>query len=62
LHELVLAVRDALEEMRPALEKAVADPVVYAWVETEWPVALGRLQVAGLYGAVTVTAGRAACA
>ena len=53
---------DALDEMRPALEKAAADPVVYAWVETEWPLALRRLQVAGLYGAVTVRIERAACA
>ena len=53
---------DALEEMRPALERAAADPVVHAWVATEWAVALRRLQVAGLYGAVAVRIERAACA
>ena len=53
---------DALEEMRPALERAAADPMVHVWVETEWPVALRRLQVAGLYGAVRVRIERAACA
>ena len=53
---------DALEEMRPALEKAAAEPVVHAWVETEWPAALRRLQAVGLYESVTVRVERAACA
>jgi hypothetical protein len=53
---------DALEEMRPALEKAAAEPAVHAWIETEWPVALRRLQAAGLYESVTVGVERAACA
>ena len=53
---------DALEGMRPALERAARDPVVCARVEVEWPAALRRLQAVGLYGAVTVRAQRAACA
>lgn len=53
---------DALEEMRPALERATRDPVVFGRVEVEWPAALRRLQAAGLYGAVTVRVERAACA
>ena len=40
---------DALEEMRPALERAAHDPVALARGEVEWPAALERLQVLGLY-------------
>ena len=53
---------DAIEKMRPALERAARDPIDFARVEVEWPAALRRLQAAGLYGAVTVRAERAACA
>ena len=53
---------DALEEMRPALERAATEPVVFARVEVEWQRALHRLQAAGLYGAVSVRTERAACA
>ena len=53
---------DALEEMRSALERAAGDPVAAARVEVEWPAALQRLQAAGLYEAVSVRVGRAACA
>ena len=53
---------DALEEMRPALERAAHDPVVSGRVEVEWPAALRRLQEAGLYGAVVTRAKRVACA
>ena len=40
---------DALEMMRPALERAARDPVALARVEVEWPAALERLQGLGLY-------------
>ena len=50
---------DALEEMRPALETAASDTVVFARVELEGPAALQRLQGAGLYEAVAVRAERA---
>ncbi|RYB01353.1 hypothetical protein [Lichenibacterium ramalinae] len=53
---------DALEVMRPALERAAIDSVVSARVEVEWPAALRRLQADGLYGAVMAQAERAACA
>ncbi len=53
---------DALEEMRPALERAATEPVVFARVEVEWQEALRRLQAAGLYKAVSVRTERAACA
>ena len=53
---------DALEEMRPALERAAADAVVLARVEVEWPAALRWLQAAGLYGAVVGRVECAACA
>lgn len=42
---------DALEEMRPALERAARDPVALARVEMEWPAALERLRAVGLYSA-----------
>jgi hypothetical protein len=51
---------DALEEMRPALESAAADPIVFARVESEWSAALQRLQSAGLYDGVAIRAERAA--
>lgn len=44
---------DALEEMRPALERAARDPVALARVEVEWPAALERLRAVGLYAGVT---------
>ena len=53
---------DALEEMRPALERAAHDSVVFARVEVEWPAALRRLQAAGLYRPVVARAERKACA
>ena len=53
---------DALEEMRPALERAAVDPVVFVRVEVEWPAALRRLQAAGLYRAVMARVEWAACA
>ena len=53
---------DALEEIRPALEQAAADPVAAARVEVEWSAAVERLQAAGLYEAVPVRIERAACA
>ena len=53
---------DALEEMRPALERAARDPVLFARDEVEWPAALRQLQAAGLYRAVVARAERKACA
>lgn len=53
---------DALEEMRPALEPASADPVVFAHVEVEWPAALQRLQHLGFYMGADYERARAECA
>ena len=43
---------DALEAMRPALERALREPAVAAEVAHAWPEALCRLQTAGLYAEV----------
>ena len=53
---------DALEEIRPALEAAAADPVMFARVEVEWPAALQRLQHLGLYVGAEYERARTTCA
>ena len=45
---------DALDVIRPGLERAANDPVAAARAEAEWPAALRRLQAMGLYAGVRI--------